>query len=324
VIKALSPSLLTWLRAFDASARHGSFTRAADELCITQGAISQQVKHLEQSLGFPLLLREPHALELTPEGRKLATVATQAFGALREVLSEIAAPGGRVPVTLSSSPSFAMRWVTPRLSSMLAHHPTIDLRVFGEFHRLSRARMIMDGVEAAIRYDDTSYAELLVAPFLDEYLVPVASLDFVASHPKLKRAADLDGRLLLHDAQPWFGASDDEEWRAYLSGVNVEIPNLALGNRFNLSLLSIGAALAGEGIAIGRLALVMDDLEAGRLVPLFDTAVRAKASYKFISLIDRPPRIAAIGEWLREEARTFVQRTHAFLEANRLTARPAQ
>lgn len=183
VNRTLSTSILAWLRSFDAVARHGSFTRAADELCISQGAVSQQVKQLEQAIGFPLLVRMPQSLDLTSEGVKLAPVVYRAFSSIRNVLADIAAPDGRVPITLSCSPSIAVRWLTPRLSNLLAEHPTIDFRVLGEFHKLDRARTVMEGVEVAIRDDAGQYQDPEATPFQKEYLFPVASPAFLAAHP---------------------------------------------------------------------------------------------------------------------------------------------
>ncbi len=310
---ALSPSVLAWARAFDAAARHSSFTRAAGELNITQGAVSQQVKRLEEVLGFPLFVRGPQSLELTPEGRKVAPVLSDAFASIREVLSEVKAPGGLVPVTLSCSPSFALRWLNPRLHGLAERAPHIDLRIFGEFHALDRARMQAEGLEAAIRYDAIDYGDLAAETFLDEYLVAVASPAFVARQPRLLDTYDVDGSLLLHDTRPWPGVAEDEEWRSFAALAGVTICEAARGKRFNLSQLAVDAALAGEGIAIGRLALVLEEIHAGHLLVLFGTAMRSAASYKFISARNRPPRISAIALWIAGEARRFTEARDAFL-----------
>ena len=144
----LSPSLLTWLRSFDAAARHGSFTKAAAELCITQGAVSQQVKQLEDWLRRPLFLRTPRALVPTPEGKWLAVVLRESFDAIESTLAQMRQPAEAATATLSCSPSFAMSWLTPRLGDFFRQHPHTGLRVFGEFHTLDRTRMVRDGVEA--------------------------------------------------------------------------------------------------------------------------------------------------------------------------------
>lgn len=119
----LSASLLAWLRCFDAAARHGSFTKAAAELCITQGAVSQQVKHLEDWLHRPLFLRTPRALVPTPEGQWLAVVLREGFTAIENTLSQMRQPQETPTATLSCSPSFAMSWLTPRLGDFFASTP---------------------------------------------------------------------------------------------------------------------------------------------------------------------------------------------------------
>ena len=156
----LSPSLLAWLRSFDAAARHGSFTKAAAELCITQGAVSQQVKQLEDWLRRPLFLRTPRALVPTPEGKWLAVVLRESFDAIESTLAQMRQPTEAATATLSCSPSFAMSWLTPRLGDFFRQHPHTGLRVFGEFHTLDRTRMVRDGVEAAVRFDLGGYSDL--------------------------------------------------------------------------------------------------------------------------------------------------------------------
>lgn len=120
----LSPSLLAWLRSFDAAARHGSFTKAAAELCITQGAVSQQVKQLEDWLRRPLFLRTPRALVPTPEGKWLAVVLRESFDAIESTLAQMRQPAEAATATLSCSPSFAMSWLTPGWATSFASTPT--------------------------------------------------------------------------------------------------------------------------------------------------------------------------------------------------------
>ena len=179
----LSPSLLAWLRSFDAAARHGSFTKAAAELCITQGAVSQQVKQLEDWLRRPLFLRTPRALVPTPEGKWLAVVLRESFDAIESTLAQMRQPPESATATLSCSPSFAMSWLTPRLGDFFRQHPHTGLRVFGEFHTLDRTRMVRDGIEAAVRFDLGGYRDLNATVFLDEWLIPVASPEFLARNP---------------------------------------------------------------------------------------------------------------------------------------------
>lgn len=311
----LSPSLLAWLRCFEAAVRHGSFTRAAAELCITQGAVSQQVKQLEQWLHRPLLLRTPRALVPTPEGQWLGVVLREGFEAIEGTLAQLRQVPKTGPAILSCSPSFAMRWLTPRLGGFLSRYPDLGLRVYGEFHALDRTRMVRDGLEAAVRFDLGGYSDLRATLFLDEWLVPVASPAYLQAHPALRSPQDLVASQLQHDIHPWDGAQEWEEWSQWLSAAGVSLPQLHRGQRFNLSQMALEAALSGQGIAMGRAALVLDDVAAGRLVPLFDCCARSRASYFFVTPSQPSPAMLQVGEWLAEEARQFESRRADLLPA---------
>ncbi len=301
----LSPSLLAWLRSFDAAARHGSFTKAAAELCITQGAVSQQVKQLEDWLRRPLFLRTPRALVPTPEGKWLAVVLRESFDAIESTLAQMRQPAEAATATLSCSPSFAMSWLTPRLGDFFRQHPHTGLRVFGEFHTLDRTRMVRDGVEAAVRFDLGGYRDLNATVFLDEWLIPVASPEFLARHPPINTPEDLHGDWLLHDGSAWDGADTYEEWQHWFAQRGATPPPWAGGQQFNLSQLALGAALAGQGIAMGRAALVLQDVKAGRLVPLLGRSVPSRAAYSFVTTTQPSPAMELVRQWLLEEARRF-------------------
>lgn len=301
----LSPSLLAWLRSFDAAARHGSFTKAAAELCITQGAVSQQVKQLEDWLRRPLFLRTPRALVPTPEGKWLAVVLRESFDAIESTLAQMRQPAEAATATLSCSPSFAMSWLTPRLGEFFRQHPRLGLRVFGEFHTLDRTRMVQGGIEAAVRFDLGGYRDLTATVFLDEWLVPVASPEFLARHPGIASPHDLQGDWLLHDGSAWDGADTYEEWQHWFAQMDAPPPSWTGGQQFNLSQLALGAALAGQGIAMGRAALVLQDVKAGRLAPLLPHTVRSRAAYSFVTTSVPSPAMEQVREWLVAQAEEF-------------------
>ncbi|MDA8446934.1 LysR substrate-binding domain-containing protein [Paracidovorax valerianellae] len=311
----LSASLLAWLRCFDAAARHGSFTKAAAELCITQGAVSQQVKQLEDWLSRPLFLRTPRALVPTPEGQWLAVVLRESFTAIESTLAQMRRPQETATATLSCSPSFAMSWLTPRLGEFFRQYPSMGLRVFGEFHRLDRTRMVRDGVEAAVRFDLGGYRDLNATVFLDEWLIPVASPEFLARHPPIIDAANLSSEWLLHDSSAWDGADAYEEWQHWFAQVGAAPPPWAGGQQFNLSQLALGAALAGQGIAMGRAALVLQDVRAGRLVPVIRRSVLSRAAYSFVTTAHPTPAMEQVREWLMEEGLVFCEERRQVLPA---------
>lgn len=309
----LNSSVMSWLRCFEAAARVGSFTQAASELCLTQGAISQQVRELEERLGVPLFRRLPRQLVLTDEGEQLRLAVTSALDELEIALSRVQDRGAEGPVALSCYSSFALLWLMPRIGTFYREHPQIDLRLSAEFHVLEMATVLREGIDAAIRYDLGEYKDLESTLLLDEYLLPVATPEFVTAHPQLGTPADLDGSTLLHDAFAWPGASADAEWRHWLQQVGASSVALAQGKRFNMAQLAVEAALAGQGIAMGRLALVLEHVQVGRLVPLFPQAVCSPAGYRIVHVAQPQPRVAVLALWLAQQCEEFRVRRNSFL-----------
>lgn len=305
----LPAPVLAWLRCFHAAARQHSFTRAASELNITQGAVSQQVKQLEQWLGWPLFLRTPRGLVPTPEGARLATAACQAFDALGDVVAQLRQSPHRRALVLSCAPSFAMTWLTPRLGRFFRAHMDIDLHIQGDLGVLDAPRMHRARIDAAIRFDPGYEGGLHACEFLQEWLLPVASPAYLEAHPQLRSIAGLRADMLLHDSVPWDGAGEYDEWRDWLRQAEVSLPDISPGQRFNLSQLAINAALAGQGVALGRTALVLEDILAGRLVDLFGMPIRSAAHYRFVHA-DGQPEAKALESWLVDEGRIFAEQRY--------------
>jgi len=309
----LNSSVMSWLRCFEAAARAGSFTQAAAELCLTQGAISQQVRELEERLGVALFRRLPRQVVLTQEGEHLRIAVSSALDQLELALSQVQDRGAEGPVALSCYSSFALLWLMPRIGAFYREHPQIDLQVSAEFHVLEMATVLREGIDAAIRYDLGEYKDLDCTLLLDEYLLPVASPEFVSTHPQLGRPEDLDGSMLLHDASAWPGASADAEWRHWLQETGIDSVALAQGRRFNMAQLAVEAALAGQGVAMGRLALILEHLQEGRLVPLFPEAVRSPASYMMIHVTQPQRRVHVLARWLAQQCEEFRLRRNNYL-----------
>lgn len=184
--------------------------------------------------------------------------------------------------------------------------------------------MARHGLAAAVRYDPGADADLQHTPFLDEWLLPVASPAWVAAHPQLKAPGDLRPEDLLHDDQAWAGAGPHEEWQQWLAaalpaGVPPALTDgLAGGRHFNLCQLSLAAAQAGQGVAMGRAALVADDLAAGHLVALFPAtaagpALRSRAAYRLVAPADAAPGVGEVLAWLTAQAAAFRQHRDAVL-----------
>lgn len=242
---------------------------------------------------------------LTPEGKWLSVVLRESLQALESTLIELRHTPDERPITMSCSPSFAMGWLTPRLGTFFQKYPQIGLRVQAEFHALDRSRMVNDGLEAAVRFDPGNYPDLHAQEILEEWLVPVASPAFLARNPQLQSPGDLQGSMLLHDFSPWDGAAVHQEWAHWFEQMGVPAPDMGQGGNYNLSMLVQNAACTGQGVALGHSALILDDLAAGRLVPLFGHRVRAQASYFFVCAQSRSDRLAKVEQWLLEQAQVF-------------------
>lgn len=305
----LTPSVLTWLRAFDTTVRHSSFTRAAEELHLTQGSISQQVKQLEMALGLALFHRDRGVLRLTAEGEALHAQIGDAFSTLRNVAEQFGSSTSARPVKLSCSPGFAVHWLTPRMKGFVKEQSRFDIRLHGEYHGVNTARMSADQVAVAIRYEPPQKDQTADwLPFLDELLIPVASPSFL----KGRRIGNFDPSELLHDAEPWDGAPTNIEWIEWFAGSGIQRPDFTFGRRFNLTQLAVGAALDGAGIAIGRLAIVLDDLKAGRLIVAAPQAVRSSAEYNLLFAREYPGA-ASFKRWLLTESERFSAERDAWI-----------
>jgi DNA-binding transcriptional LysR family regulator len=216
-----------------------------------------------------------------------------------------------------------MFWLTLRLGSFYHAYPHMALRIMGESDHVDPERMARDGIAAAVRFGPAVRAEteaLNAIDLFDEWLVPVATPTFLENNPNLRLASDLSGANLLHAADPWEGTDSTEEWMHWLAAVGIELPTSALrqGTQFNHSLLAMQAALGGQGIAMGRVALVLGYLLQGRLVIPFRQRVRMQASYRFIGSPSHP-EAPTILNWLLEESSRFKQQRDALFESAKIS-----
>jgi LysR family glycine cleavage system transcriptional activator len=298
----LNPAALSTLRFFEATARLGSFTRAAEELCITQSAVSQHVKALENCLDCKLFLRLPGQIKLTDEGKKFAEVVTRVLGDLEKAADFLVSPRkSRIDVRLRAGPSFAARWLIPRLGRLHARHPNITLHVVEGYGYFDLAQMDFD---LAVEMTVTPPQHLHVEPLMEEYLTPVCSREYLAEHPFLVTPAELARCVLLHDAHAWPSASEDAEWCHWLSATGTHGVDSSESQYFTLANMAIEAALSNQGVAMGRLSLVQPLLASRKLVDPFPQRIKSPAIYRLIyptELAGRPG-ISEVANWLREEA----------------------
>lgn len=284
---------LTALRAFEAAARHGSFARAADELYVTQAAISRQVRELEAWLGVPLFARLHRGVRLSAAGERYLASLTAAFDSMAEATAAVLGTGSAASLTVSVEPALAACWLVPRLARFHARHPEIELA-------LDPSNDLVDfrseAVDLAIRYGSGDWPELALQHLLDIVAFPVCVKGFLTGEKALRRPEDLRHYALLHD-------DDTDAWQEWLALAGVEGVDGSRGYRFGDTKLALDAAVAGQGVALGDNMLAAADLAAGRLVRPFDGPVSTCRAYYLAApeAHRERPAVAAFWSWVAEE-----------------------
>jgi LysR family glycine cleavage system transcriptional activator len=291
---------LNALKAFEAAARYESFTRAAEELCVTQGAVSHQVKALEAELGLKLFNRERQRLVITEAGRSYLNVVRDAFDRIANGTERLLQRQNAGVLTVSTSPNFAAKWLVHRLGRFAEAHPSIDLRVSASLHHVDFAR---EDVDLAIRHGNGQAPGLHVTRLCAEELFPVCSPKLLQGSYSLRAPADLSRHTLLH-------VNDRQDWRNWLETAGAEHVDVSRGPILNQASMAIDAAIDGQGVALARSALAAWDAIAGRLVRPFAFALPATFSYWIVcpKATAKLPKIAAFTDWLLAEAGDDVRR----------------
>lgn len=294
---------LNALKAFEAAARHESFTRAAEELCVTQGAVSHQVKALESELGLKLFNRERQRLVITEAGRSYLEVVRDALDRIAAGTERLVQSQASGVLTVTTSPNFAAKWLVHRLARFAEAHPEINLRVSATLHHVDFAR---EDVDIAIRHGDGSAPGLRVTRLCEERLVPVCSPKLMQGRGALRRPADLAKRTLIH-------VNDRSEWQRWLDAADVNNVDSAKGLMFNQASMAIDAAVEGQGVALARTALAAWDLAGGRLVQPFELSLAVPYAYWIVcpKATADLPKISAFRRWLLAEATADVKRLSA-------------
>ena len=289
---------LNALRAFEAAARHLSFTKAADELHVTQAAISHQVKALEHSLGLPLFRRFNRRLVLTEAGQTYHPVLRDAFDQMAAATHRLQTDDESGQLKVSTLQSFGAKWLLPRLPRFRERYPNIDVMVSTSNHQVDFAR---EGFDLAIRFGLGVYPDLHCVFLTDDEAFPVCSPGLLTGSNPLGRAEDLESHTLLHDS-----VSHDEEaphWVVWLRAAGLEGIDARRGPGYSDSAMVLQAAVAGQGVAIGRRVLAIDDLLAGHLVQPFGPVIPTRFSYYVVSpkaIADRF-KVRVFRAWLQEE-----------------------
>ncbi|HWW06815.1 transcriptional regulator GcvA [Collimonas sp.] len=284
---------LTSLKAFEAAARHRNFTRAAAELYVTQAAISHQVKQLEDWLGFKLFERRGHTLALTPDGKSYLPGVADGLDRLAAATERLTNQSATGSLRITVLPSFAAKWLMPRLSRFHAAHPDIELDLLSTEESWDFSDKQID---LGIRLGNGRWPGLQADLIAQEWLTPMCSPALVA-HKPLQSPSDLRHYALLHDAPR-------DGWPRWLELVDASAVDARKGAGFTDSGLALQAAIDGHGVLLGRLFLAADDLAAGRLVTPYKQRLKNDYAYWLVcpKASAQNPRIMAFRSWLLTEA----------------------
>jgi LysR family glycine cleavage system transcriptional activator len=281
---------LSALRAFEAAARHQNFSRAAEELHVTHGAISHQVRALEDQLGLPLFVRNGRNVRLNPDGARFAQAVESAFAQIAAAAEQLRPPALRRRLTVSSIPSFAARWLAPRLPAFIALHPDIEvvLQSSGQLQDLAR-----EGIDVGIRFGGGDYPGLLSERLMGDVYYPVVSPRYRDGRLPATPAALAEAALL----------RSDEPWLPWFKAAGLDWSEPAGGLTFQDQTMLIRCALDGNGVALVRHAMVAPEIASGELVRLFDISLPSAAEYFFVSPPEaaRRSQVKAFKRWMLDE-----------------------
>lgn len=285
------------MRVFEAAGRHLSFTKAADELHVTQAAVSHQIKALEEWLGVMLFQRLNRGLKLTEEGQEYLGPLTEAFDLLGGATAKLMDQDNVKTLSVSALSSFASIWLLPRLKKFRDKYPDLNVHLVTS---RQESDLLLDGdVDLDIRYGEGRWQHMQADVLLKETLFPVCSPELLAEKP-LRKPADIAKYTLLHDVM-------NIGWSDWFSHVGVEDIDASKGPTFSNSQLVLQAALNGEGLALGRDVLVADAIARGDLVRPFEESLPCRFSYYMVSAKNTSDqhKIRVFKKWLTSEADDF-------------------
>ncbi len=295
---------LNAVRVFEAAARHLSFTRAAEELHVTQGAVSHQIKVLESWFGVPLFQRSKREIKLTEEGQNYLPGVRSTLNKLHTVTQQVLETDASHLLNIATPESFAVNWLIKRLKNFYEAYPETDIRLTTQNQIDDFGNLIGDEgppwVDLRIRYGRGRWTGLQVSKILDEEMFPVCSPDLLEGEHGLSSLENLQHQTLLHDDM-------QVPWRSWLLAAGLDHINCNSGSHFSHSHMVLKAAVEGQGVALGRSVLVADDLSSGALVKPFDISIPSEYAYYLVypEISVEQPKIMAFQEWLLKEAAAF-------------------
>jgi LysR family glycine cleavage system transcriptional activator len=292
VLRRLPP--LNGLKAFEAAARSESFTRAAEELNVTQGAVSHQVKALEATLGVKLFNRERQRLLITEAGREYLEVVRDALDRIAVGTERLVQRQNSGVLTVSTSPDFAAKWLVNRLGRFAEAYPGFDLRVSATMHHVDFAR---EEVDLAVRHGDGNWAGFEVSRLCTEQLFAVCSPKLLSGRNRIAKPKDILNFPLLH-------LDDRKTWSKWFDAAGIADADVSHGPVLNRASMLIDAAVNGQGVALARTALAAWDLINGRLVRPVDISLRLSKTYWIVcpKATSTLPKITTFRDWLLAEA----------------------
>jgi LysR family glycine cleavage system transcriptional activator len=295
--RAIPP--LNPLRTFEVAARHRSFTRAAEELSVTAAAVSHQIKILEESLGIVLFVRQPKSLELTKAAQAYLPSIQKAFHQMAEATQQLQLRENSFTLKINVPPTFAVKWLMPRLIRFLKDHPSIDVKVSTSAQSVDFDR---EGFDLAVRYGRGVYPGLHAELCLPVEVFPVCSPTLLQGKHALQEPADLKHHILLHDDSTYADVSNPN-WAMWLLHAGVLGVDATRGPSFWPSHLVINAAIDGMGVALAKRNWVEKDIEEGRLVKPFEISLPVEFSYYLVYPESRlkDPLITRFVDWVRSE-----------------------
>ena len=294
---------LDFVQGFEAAARNLSFTKAAEELFLTQSAISRQIKALEDHLGIALFERRHRALVLTPDGEALYRVATDVLGRLQAAAEQFKANRGAQQLSITTTTGFAALWLIPRLKRFTSTHSHVDVRISATDVAVNLDRGLVD---IAIRYCSKEALPAGAVPLFGEEITPMCSPALAGSAVlPLKVPGDLKRHALLHFDYPgmqktWF------DWGTWLTALGIGDLKPAGSLHFSQYDQMINAAISGQGVALGRLPLLQEHIRSGALVAPFEKIVSGTRGYFILATAHAKakPYAQEFSAWLLEEAKT--------------------
>ncbi len=291
---------LNSLRAFESAARHLSFSKAADELNVTPGAISQQIRTLEEFLDIKLFKRLNRIIILTDAGQLFLPLLAEGFARITEAVELVRKRQHNVPLTITAPPSFISKWLIPRLAKFHSLYPDIDVRIDAS-NRL--VDFVREDIDVGIRFGTDEFSDLNSVYLFCFDLIPVCSPDLLKQGQGLSSPQDLAHYTLLHNDYDDVDSSWPD-WDMWLATAGVDSIDASRGIFFNQSEMIMDAALEGQGVALVASVMAAGEIAAGRLIQPFETRLPVRLSYAIVTTEQKAnsPKVSAFRDWVLAES----------------------